>query len=175
MGGKAVEARASEQRNNRAKGAVASPSSDHRYLLKQSALLITNASQHLAHVVVNSMQAVEGLVALLASVIVGIRALWIEIPPIELGFRQGVDGLVDGIVCSSVAVAQIGEAGAVEVDSGNGCHGRGNEGVAAEQRNNTAQSSRSHYLLQSFTDRPKLIVFLLMTRITKHFQQVHVL
>jgi hypothetical protein len=89
----------------------------------QSALLIADASEHLAHVVMGSAKLGESRVTFCASLGIGSRPLHVKIPPVEFCIAQGVHSLVDGVVSSSVAITQVSEASAVEVDSGDSCHG----------------------------------------------------
>jgi hypothetical protein len=87
--------------------------------LTKSAPLVADASKHLSHILVSLAELVERCLPLVAGLIVGARSLRVKIAPVKGCGGQSVDGLVDGIVSSSVFITQRGEAGAVDVDGGN--------------------------------------------------------
>jgi hypothetical protein len=81
---KAVEARASEQRNNKPKGGRYQPLNHQRHLLKQSALLVANASKHFANIFMGGTKLVESGITLYASLGVSSRPLHIEISALNM-------------------------------------------------------------------------------------------
>jgi hypothetical protein len=92
--------------------------------LKQSALLVANASEHFTCVLVRLAKLVKGCITLATGLGERCRALHIEIPTVARCIAEGVYGSINGSVSSVIFLPEVFAAGAVEVDGwGNGSHG----------------------------------------------------
>ena len=86
------------------------------------------------------MKTTECLTAFIASLAIGTRALWIKIPPVKFSLCQRITCLLNGIVCSGIAVAKLGEASTVKMDSGNNGHNEKAMGI----KNQASKSNKLH-------------------------------
>ena len=77
--------------------------------------LVTDAHEHLAHILDGLLQASESGNALVAGFVVGIRALWVEIPPVARCRGERLTGFQEGIVGRRILIAQRGAACAVKM------------------------------------------------------------
>jgi len=104
--------------------------------------LIANAHQHFTNVFPGGFNVTKSFRAFITSLIVSIRALWIEITPVAGGGSKSFQGFGERIVGSSVFITERGFASAVEMESGDGGHcgevaegsegAEGAEGLAVE-------------------------------------------
>jgi hypothetical protein len=85
--------------------------------------LVANASKHFACVLVRLVKVDKGCITLAAGLVVGTFGLWVVVAAIQSGSSQSVNGFVNGIVNSSVLIAKISLASAVEVKRRESCHG----------------------------------------------------